>query len=121
MQTTSIAHNQQHASGISPDMQLFLATSMLDRTYAMPTIPPQQVTKCSMQVAHYLILTHLSEQGEAMPMMDITNMRKRARPEEEDQLVDNPVFKQARMAYDISQEARQRAGCAPICLSCILT
>ncbi|DBA80626.1 TPA: hypothetical protein ACH3X1_007876 [Trebouxia sp. C0004] len=61
-------------------------------------------------VAHYLILTHLSEQGGAMPMMDITNMRKRTRPEEEDQLVDNPVFKQARLAYDISQEARQRAG-----------
>ena len=48
-----------------------------------------------------------------MPMMDITNMRKRARPEEEDQLADNPVFKQARMAYDMSQDARQRAGCAP--------
>ena len=45
-----------------------------------------------------------------MPMMDITNMHKRARPEEEDQLVDNPVFKQARMAYDMSQDARQRAG-----------
>ena len=66
-----------------------------------------------MQVAHYLILTHLSEQGDAMPMMDITNMRKRARPGEEDQLMDNPVFKQARMAYDVSQDARQRAGCAP--------
>ncbi|KAL3155874.1 hypothetical protein ABBQ32_012876 [Trebouxia sp. C0010 RCD-2024] len=61
-------------------------------------------------VAHYLILTHLSEQGDAMPMMDITNMRKRARPQEADQLVDNPVFKQARMAFDVSQEARQRAG-----------
>lgn len=46
-----------------------------------------------------------------MPMMDITNMRKRARPQEADQLVDNPVFKQARMAFDVSQEARQRAGC----------
>lgn len=45
-----------------------------------------------------------------MPMMDITNMRKRVRPGEEDQLVDNPVFKQARLAHDISQEARQRAG-----------
>lgn len=63
-----------------------------------------------MQVAHYLILTHLSEQGGAMPMMDITNMRKRMRPGEADQLVDNPVFKQARLAHDISQEARQRAG-----------
>ncbi|KAL3145912.1 hypothetical protein ABBQ38_015280 [Trebouxia sp. C0009 RCD-2024] len=61
-------------------------------------------------VAHYLILTHLSEQGAAMPMMDITNMRKRVRPLEADQLVDNPVFKQARMAFDVSQEARQRAG-----------
>jgi len=40
-------------------------------------------------VAHYLILTHLSEQGGAMPMMDITNMRKRTRAEEEDQLVEN--------------------------------
>lgn len=46
-----------------------------------------------------------------MPMMDITNMRKRVRPLEADQLVDNPVFKQARMAFDVSQEARQRAGC----------
>lgn len=72
-----------------------------------------------MQVAHYLILTHLSEQGDAMPMMDITNMRKRARPEEEDQLADNPVFKQARMAYDMSQDARQRAGCAPTFLYCM--
>lgn len=42
-------------------------------------------------------------------MMDITNIRKRTRPEEEDQL-DNPVFKQARLTYDISQEARHRAG-----------
>ena len=47
-----------------------------------------------------------------MPMMDITNMRKRTRPEEEDQLVDNPVFKQARLAYGISQEAQHRAGYA---------
>lgn len=73
-----------------------------------------------MQVAHYLILTHLSELGDAMPVMDITNMRKRARPQEEEQLVDNPVFKQARMTYDMSQDARQRAGCAPTLLSCIL-
>ena len=65
------------------------------------------------QVAHYLILTHLSEQGAAMPMMDITNMRKRSRPEEQGQpLVDNPVFQQARLAYDISQDAHQRAGYA---------
>lgn len=65
-----------------------------------------------MQVAHYLILTHLSEQGVAMPMMDITNMRKRTRPEEADRLTENPVFKQARLAHDISQDARQRTRCA---------
>ena len=48
-----------------------------------------------------------------MPMMDITNMRKRTRPEEQGQtLVDNPVFKQARLAFDISQDARKRAGYA---------
>ena len=61
-----------------------------------------------MQVAHYLILTHLSEQSNTMPMMDITNMRKRDRPDA--MPVDNPVFKQARLAYDVSQEARHRTG-----------
>lgn len=88
-----------------------------DRPYASFAIdlcwPLIEFGHGGVQVAHYLILTHLSEQGGAMPMMDITNMKKRTRPEEaSDQLVDNPVFKQARLAHDLSQEARHRAGYA---------
>lgn len=74
------------------------------------------------QVAHYLILTHLSEQTSTMPMLDITNMRKRDRPEV--LAMDNPVFKQARLAYDVSQDARHRSGYGVhqqgLCLSFLL-
>ena len=66
-------------------------------------VPPSVV-----QVAHYLILTHLSEQSSTMPMLDITNMRKRDRPDT--MAAENPVFKQARLAYDVTQEARHRTG-----------
>ena len=53
-----------------------------------------------------------------MPMLDITNVRKRDRPDSTS--VENPVFKQARLAYDVSQEARHRTGYACSSLSQLL-
>ena len=101
--------------------------SMIHPPQALPSLvcnPSLNSAILGLQVAHYLILTHLCEQGGAMPMMDITNMRKRTRPEEaSDQLVDNPVFKQARLAHDLSEEARHRAGYAAAnccCCCCVV-
>ena len=57
-----------------------------------------------MQVAHYLVLTHLSATMKAMPMEEVSRLaatdaanRKRPLPQP---ATDNPVFKSARLGHE---------------------